>query len=97
MNKYLIRAQKISERINELGAISEDENCLTRTFGSAAFITGRDKVLSWMNEACLKTKSDNIGNARGILLSYTLKAKTFFIFWFCFNDNCSRTICKNGI
>ena len=61
----LQRANKILQRINELASISEDEGCITRTFGTKAFIEGRNKVEQWMKEAGLQTKTDNIGNIRG--------------------------------
>jgi len=79
MNNYLQRANKILQRINELACISEDEGCITRTFGTKAFIEGRNKVEQWMNEAGLQTKTDNIGNIRGRLLSKKVNAKTFVI------------------
>lgn len=79
MNTGTKRAHKILERINELASVSEDENCITRTYGTAAFIKGREKVEQWMNEAGLQTRIDNIGNIRGRLLSKDPKAKTFVI------------------
>jgi allantoate deiminase len=79
MDTYLQRANKILQRINELASISEDVGCITRTFGTQAFIEGRDKVEQWMKEAGLQTKTDNIGNIRGRLLSQKANAKTFVI------------------
>ena len=79
MNDYLHRAQKIMKRINELAAISEDESCITRTFGTKAFVEGGQKVLSWMKEAGLQPRIDNIGNVRGRLTSSNAKAKTLVI------------------
>lgn len=73
------RGEKILQRINELASISEDENCITRTYGTKAFIDGRNKVQQWMNEAGLQTRIDNIGNIRGSLLSENVNAKTFVI------------------
>jgi hydantoinase/carbamoylase family amidase len=79
MSDQLQRAEKILQRINELAAISEDEGCITRTYGTPAFIEGRNKVEQWMREAGLRTSTDNIGNIRGVLPSANKDAKTFVI------------------
>jgi allantoate deiminase len=64
MSDYSSRAEKILQRINELASISESENFIVRTYGTKAFIEGRDKVQQWMKEAGLQTHIDNIGNVR---------------------------------
>lgn len=79
MNNHLQRAEKILQRINELASISEEEGCITRTYGTKAFIEGRNKVEEWMMQAGLQTGVDNIGNIRGRLLSKSMNAKTFVI------------------
>ena len=79
MNNYLQRAEKVLQRINELASISEDEGCITRTYGTEAFIEGRNKVEQWMKEEGLQTSIDNIGNVRGRLLSQNKQTKTFVI------------------
>lgn len=79
MNNYLQRAEKILQRINELASISEDEGRITRTYGTKAFIEGRNKVEQWMKEAGLQIRVDNIGNIRGRLLSQNTYAKTLVI------------------
>lgn len=79
MNKYIQRAEKIVNRINELAAISEDDSCVTRRYGTPAFIEGSKKVLNWMNEAGMQTHIDNIGNVRGKLNSKKAGAKTLVI------------------
>ena len=79
MNDHLQRAEKILQRINELAAISEDEGYITRTYGTPAFVEGRNKVEQWMKEAGLQTRTDNIGNIRGVLPSSNKNAKTFVI------------------
>ncbi len=79
MIKELQRANKIVQRINKLAAFSEDKHCLTRTYGSKAFIEARNKVEAWMKEAGLQTRIDNIGNVRGKLQSQYKDAKTFVI------------------
>src|SRR4029453_13225497 len=79
MSTPLQRAEKVLQRINELASISEDENFITRTYGTKEFIEGRDKVQQWMKEAGLLTHVDNIGNLRGRRLSKVSNAKTFVI------------------
>ena len=79
MSIELQRAEKILQRINELASISEDEGCITRTYGTHAFIEGRNKVELWMKQAGLQTRTDTIGNVRGRLLSDNINAKTFVI------------------
>jgi allantoate deiminase len=79
MNNELQRADRVLQRINELASVSEEKGCITRTYGTKAFIEGRDKVERWMKEAGLQTVIDNIGNIRGKLLSVNATAKTFVI------------------
>jgi allantoate deiminase len=79
MNNYFQRTERVLQRINELASISEDEGYITRTYGTKAFIEGRNKVKQWMTEAGLQTRIDNIGNVRGRLLSRNPQAKTFVI------------------
>ncbi len=79
MSIYLQRAEKVLQRINELASVSEDEGYISRTYGTKAFIEGRDKVEHWMKEGGLQTNVDNIGNIRGRLLSENHRAKTFVI------------------
>ena len=76
---YLQRAKKILKRIDELAAISEDEDFIARTYGTPAFLEARNKVEQWMKEAGLLTRVDNIGNIRGKLLSNDPNAKTFVV------------------
>jgi allantoate deiminase len=79
MELYFKRAEKILARIDELASISEDTRCITRTFGTDAFITGSGKVKAWMAEAGLETRVDNIGNVRGKLWCTNPAARTFVI------------------
>jgi len=79
MENELQRAKKVLAQINELAAISEDSNGITRLYGSPAFLQGSHKVLQWMNDAGLECRIDNIGNVRGRLLSKNTGAKTFVI------------------
>lgn len=66
----------ILARIQELATISEDSHCLTRTFGSMAFINASQLILGWMQEAGLTTHIDNMGNVRGRLVSKNPHART---------------------
>jgi len=79
MKNELQRAEKILAQINELAAISEDSNGITRLFGSTAFLQGSNKVLQWMKQAGFDGYIDNIGNVRGRLLSENTAAKTLVI------------------
>jgi len=79
MKNELQRAEKILAQINELAAISEDSNGITRLFGSTAFLQGSNKVLQWMKQAGFDGRIDNIGNVRGRLLSKNTAAKTLVI------------------
>lgn len=69
----------ILSRIQALAAISEDSSCLTRTFGSMAFIRASQLLLQWMQEAGLDARIDNIGNVRGRWRSAYPHAKTLVI------------------
>ena len=79
MSNHLQRAERILKRIDELASISEDKTCITRTYGTAAFIEGRNKVQQWMKGAGLQTTIDNIGNIRGRLKARNGVTKTFVI------------------
>jgi allantoate deiminase len=79
MKQYLDRAKKIMDQLNELAAISEDDTCITRIYGTKEFISGRNKVEQWMKQAGLQTRVDTIGNIRGRLVSKKAGAKTFVI------------------
>jgi allantoate deiminase len=79
MQDYIQRAEKILERLNMLAAISEEPGIITRTFGTEAFLKGRNLVQSWLEAAGLQTRIDNIGNLRGRLAGNPETAKTFVI------------------
>ena len=76
---YQQRASIILDRINELAAISETPGVTTRTFGTEAFIKGQAMVASWMKQAGLQTRIDNIGNVRGRLECPDVHAQTLVI------------------
>ncbi|GAB3856202.1 allantoate amidohydrolase [Hymenobacter terrigena] len=77
--EYTARAERIMQRINELAAISEDADGVTRTFGTPAFLEGRALVQSWLEAAGLLTRIDGIGNLRARLESQNPDAKTFVL------------------
>lgn len=79
MSDHLQRAERVLERINELASVSEDENFIVRTYGTDAFLRGRDKIQHWMDQAGLESSVDNIGNIRGRLSSKNKNAKSFII------------------
>ena len=81
MPDYPARTAHILARIEQLAAISEDASgaTVTRTFGTPAFIKGRDLVQSWFKAAGLETRLDGIGNLRGRLASEQPGAKTFVL------------------
>ncbi|MEP7228758.1 MAG: allantoate amidohydrolase [Ginsengibacter sp.] len=79
MKNSKIRAEKIESRIVELAQCSDEPDCLSRVFGTKAFVEAQHKIESWMKEAGLQTYIDNIGNVRGKLFSEVQDAKTFVI------------------
>jgi allantoate deiminase len=79
MVEYTRRAEIVMQRIEALAAISEEAGVVTRTFGTPAFIQGRNLVQSWMQAAGLQTRVDSIGNLRARLVSSRPDAKTFVI------------------
>lgn len=57
--------EEIVRRINELGAISEDPDKLTRIYLSKELRTAADLILVWMREAGMSAHLDAIGNVCG--------------------------------
>ncbi len=70
------RAKAIVQQIEQLAAITEQSGCVTRRYGSPAFVEGAHLVAQWMQEAGLQTRIDAIGNVRGRLVSPNPHAKT---------------------
>ena len=81
MSDYQVRTAHILTRIEQLAAISEDASgaTVTRTFGTPAFVRGRDLVQSWFEAAGLVTRLDGIGNLRGRWASRRPGAQTFVL------------------
>ena len=66
-------------RCDELGRVSEDKRCLTRTFASPAMKRANKLVGSWMREAGLNVREDAAFNLIGRLPSSKRGAKTVII------------------
>ncbi len=66
-------------RCDELGAISEQAGCLTRTFASPAMRRANRLVGSWMRTAGLQVREDAAFNLLGCWRSARRRAKTFLI------------------
>jgi allantoate deiminase len=77
--EYVLRAERIMQRIELLAAISEDAEGVTRTFGTPAFLAGRALVQSWLEAAGLAVRIDGIGNLRARLECPNPAAKTFVL------------------
>jgi len=71
------RTLHLIEKMEALALVSEDQTCLTRTYGSEAIKRANNLVLKWMEKAGLETRIDNIGNVRGRLESTNFSDKTF--------------------
>src|SRR5260221_639837 len=76
---YKDRANKILQQINELAAISEDTDMITRVYGSDAFIDAGKKIIAWMQHIGLTASTDNMHNIRGRLNCGRANAKTLLI------------------
>ena len=57
--------KEIVRRIQELGAISEETDKLTRIYLSKELRTAADLILGWMREAGMSAHLDAIGNVSG--------------------------------
>ncbi|MEO8720773.1 MAG: M20 family metallo-hydrolase [Ginsengibacter sp.] len=79
MKSYISRAMKIQKRIEEMASCSDDENVLSRVFGTKSFIDCNQKIAAWMSGSGLQTQIDNIGNVRGKLMSNNPNARTLVI------------------
>lgn len=73
------RAVRLQQRIKELATFSEDPHTVSRSYGTKSFRDCSNKIASWMQEARLETRIDNIGNVRGKLRCDNPHAKTFVI------------------
>jgi allantoate deiminase len=60
-----MKAGRIVQRIDELSAISESPDALTRICFSPEHRRAADRILGWMREAGLDARMDEIGNLIG--------------------------------
>lgn len=72
-------ADKVMERLDALGRISEEPDRLTRTFCSPAMRRANDLVASWMREAGMTVSEDAVGNLIGKYAGRDDRAKTFIL------------------
>lgn len=74
-----INVERIINRLNKLGSISDNDTCLSRYYGTKAHKISSDLLISWMQSAGMKVTKDTIGNVRGVLKSKNENAKHFVI------------------
>lgn len=72
-------AGKLMRRCDELGRVSEEKGCLTRTFASPAMKRANTLVGSWMRAAGLTVREDAAFNLMGRRVSKRRGAKTVMI------------------
>jgi allantoate deiminase len=72
-------ARTVMQRIEALGKISDDPNCLTRTFCSPAMRRANALVGCWMQEAGMGVHTDAIGNLIGLYQTSLPKSKIFLL------------------
>ena len=71
--------REVMRRCDELGRVSEDKGCLTRTFASPAMQRANKLVGSWMRAAGMTVREDAAFNLIGRLPSAKRGAKTVII------------------
>src|SRR6476469_6833245 len=72
-------ANEVLRRADVLGAISEEDGCLVRRFGTPAMMQVNRAVDGWMREAGMEVHRDNVGNLIGRYEAATSRAKTFVL------------------
>ena len=75
----LREAHEVTQRCEELGAISDEPGCLTRTFHSPAMQRANALVGSWMRDADLEVREDAAFNLIGRWPSTNPRAKTLLL------------------
>jgi len=73
------QTNRIVKRIETLGKISDDANCLSRFYGTKAHKKAGKKIVKWMKKAGMQTSKDIVGNINGVLKSNNPNAKHFMI------------------
>ncbi|XP_026665818.2 allantoate deiminase 2 isoform X1 [Phoenix dactylifera] len=76
--REILRDEAVS-RINQLGKISDADGYLERTFLSPGSIRATDLIMSWMQDAGLKTWVDQMGNLHGRTNAINATAETLLI------------------
>eukprot|EP00262_Sarcandra_glabra_P015621 TRINITY_DN4870_c0_g1_i1.p1 TRINITY_DN4870_c0_g1~~TRINITY_DN4870_c0_g1_i1.p1 ORF type:complete len:494 (+),score=74.12 TRINITY_DN4870_c0_g1_i1:22-1482(+) len=66
-------------RLNQLGQISDADGYLERTFLSPASVRARNQILSWMQDAGLRTWVDQMGNLHGRIEAVNRSADALLI------------------
>ncbi len=79
MNLILSSAKLVLQRCDELGVISDDPACLTRTFHSPAMQRANNLVARWMRDAGLSVREDAAFNLLGRWETSRRGAKTFLL------------------
>lgn len=72
-------AERILQRIAALARVSEEPHQLTRTYGSPAMRSANDLVATWMREAGMTVREDEIGNLIGRYESSRADSQTFLL------------------
>ncbi len=75
----LADAQKVMDRCDVLGAISEDSDRLTRRFTTPAMRAANAAVAGWMRDAGMAVRQDSIGNLIGRYEAREAGAKTLLL------------------
>lgn len=74
-----VMARMVMERCNILGAISEEQECLTRPFASPAMRRVNEAVEAWIQAAGMRVERDAIGNIIGRYEGRKQGAKTLLL------------------
>lgn len=72
-------AQQVMKRCDELAAVSDERDCITRTFHSPGMVQANKLVGRWMREAGLSVREDAAFNLLGRWESSRRGAKTFLL------------------
>jgi allantoate deiminase len=67
MDGFAPALERLLERIETLGAITDTPGSLTRTFLSPANLGAARQVMAWMEQAGMRTEHDAGGTVRGVL------------------------------
>ncbi len=62
-------ARRVMERADILAGYSDEEDRLTRAYGTAAWMSTAETICAWMTEAGMSVRRDAAGNCIGRLAS----------------------------